>query len=288
MSLSELIDPELLRSFVYIAENGSISKAANAVSRTPAAVSMQLKKLESQLNHTLIVRSSKKMTLTEDGERLYVKSRQLLELHRDLIKQFKPSAVKGRVRIGMPDYIGIHKLPTILARFNDAYPDVEVDVEIGRSIKLKTLNEQQLDIAIYTERQEAHLPDAATVLYYEPLVWASKPGGTASYRTPIPLSLANIGCTWRELAIEALEQSGLPYRIAYTSDATTGQEAAVVGDLAVAPLPASSLSNDIHELESTGLPAVEAYAVCMIQKQDNDEAVSALVTFIKQSLGDKA
>ncbi len=282
--LTGLIDPELLRSFVYIAESGSISKAANVVSRTPAAVSMQLKKLEEQLNHTLIHRSSKKMTLTEDGERLYLKGRQLLELNRELVKLFTPSAVRGRVRIGMPDYIGIHKLPAILSRFSDVYPDVEVDVVIGRSVNLKTLCDQQLDIAIFTERRDAQLPESATVLYTEPLVWAGKLGGSACRRVPIPVSIANIGCTWRELALEALELADLPYRIAYTSDATTGQEAAVVGDLAVAPLPVSILSNDVQALDKTVLPNIEAYAVCLVRKKDTDEAMDALATFIHQAL----
>jgi len=287
VKLSTLIDPELLRSFVLIAETGSISKAADEVSRTPAAVSMQLKKLETNLNHTLINRSSKKMTLTEEGERLYFKGKQLLALNKEIIKQFIPSALRGRVRIGMPDYIGVHKLTAILSRFSDAYPDVEVDVEIGRSIQLKTLHNNQLDIALFTERQDAQLSKHTVVLYCEKLVWAGKSGGTASIRQPIPLSIANIGCTWRDLAVEALEERGISYRVAYTSDATAGQEAAVVGDLAVAPLPVSILTGHIKALENTSLPQIEPYAVCMVCKQEPDDAVEALASFIRQGLGGK-
>ena len=50
------IDPDLLRSFVLIAEGGSFTRAANAVGRTQSAVSMQIRRLEETLGQSLLLR----------------------------------------------------------------------------------------------------------------------------------------------------------------------------------------------------------------------------------------
>ena len=63
-----LLDNDILRTFVAIAETGNFSTAAEAVFRTPSAVSMQIKKLEEQLKTTLFLRDARSVTLTAHGE----------------------------------------------------------------------------------------------------------------------------------------------------------------------------------------------------------------------------
>ena len=63
-----LLDNDVLRTFVAIADTGSFTTAADRVYRTPSAVSMQIKKLEEQLNVTLFLRDARSVTLTEGGE----------------------------------------------------------------------------------------------------------------------------------------------------------------------------------------------------------------------------
>jgi DNA-binding transcriptional LysR family regulator len=65
-----LLDNDILRTFVAIAETGSFTSAADRVFRTPSAVSMQIKKLEEQLSATLFLRDARSVTLTESGETL--------------------------------------------------------------------------------------------------------------------------------------------------------------------------------------------------------------------------
>ena len=78
-----LLDPDLLRSFVAIAETGSFTAAANLVFRTPSAVSMQIKKLEELLGVTVFLRDARQVTLTGEGERLLPYARRLLALNRE-------------------------------------------------------------------------------------------------------------------------------------------------------------------------------------------------------------
>lgn len=62
-----MLDIDVLRTFVAIADTGSFSSAANAVFRTPSAVSMQIKKLEEQLGVAVFDRDARSVTLTGDG-----------------------------------------------------------------------------------------------------------------------------------------------------------------------------------------------------------------------------
>ena len=65
-----LLDLDVLRTFVAIAETGSFTTAANAVFRTPSAVSMQIKKLEDILGRSVFSRDARSVSLTTDGEML--------------------------------------------------------------------------------------------------------------------------------------------------------------------------------------------------------------------------
>ena len=101
-----LLDNDVLRTFVAIAETGSFTSAADRVYRTPSAVSMQIKKLEEQLNVTLFLRDARSVTLTESGEVLLPYARRMLALSNEAVGRFRMPEMKGVVRLGAPDDIG--------------------------------------------------------------------------------------------------------------------------------------------------------------------------------------
>ena len=104
-----------------------------------------------------------------------------------------------------------------------------------------------LDITLLTNSFETERA-GAEVLLTEPIVWAGAKGGCAHMREPLPVSLWEEGCAWRAGALEALGREGRNYRIAYMSAHTAGQRAAIMSDLAVAPLPKSFIGGDMVEL----------------------------------------
>ena len=83
-----LLDLDVLRTFVAIAETGSFTTAANAVFRTPSAVSMQIKKLEDILGRSVFARDARSVTLTTDGEMLLGYARRLLSINREVVSKF--------------------------------------------------------------------------------------------------------------------------------------------------------------------------------------------------------
>jgi DNA-binding transcriptional LysR family regulator len=279
-----LLELDVLRTFVAIAETGSFTAAANAVFRTPSAVSMQIKKLEDTLRCAVFTRDARSVALTTDGEILLGYARRLLAINRDAVSKFVVPDVSGVVRLGSPDDYGEQVLPGVLKRFANSHPAVAVDVTIDQSSKLRQrLSQGELDITLFTSCKS--IPAEAEVLLNEPIVWAGAKGGSAYLRCPLPVSVWEEGCAWRADALEALGRDGHEYRIAYMSAHTAGQRAAILADLAVAPLPRSFIGNDIVALgPEHGLPALSSYNLCMQITSEPSAPVRAAADHIRATM----
>ncbi|MBS63217.1 LysR substrate-binding domain-containing protein [Salinisphaera sp.] len=251
-----LLDTEVLRSFVAIAEHGSFTRAAKAVFRTPSALSMQIKGLETTLDKRLFVREARRVHLTEHGELLLRYARQLLQLNAEAVACFLAPALDGTVRVGTPDDVGGRILPRVLATFARSNPAVQVDVITGTSrVILERLDREQIDFALVTVGSREVDSERGEIVHSEPLVWAARRGGSAKLREPLPVALAEPGCAWRASAIDALDRAGRSYRVAYSSDHSAGQRAAVLADLAIAPLPRPLVdSAELEVLDEPQLP----------------------------------
>ncbi|RIK86917.1 MAG: LysR family transcriptional regulator [Hyphomicrobiales bacterium] len=276
-----LLDLDVLRTFVAIAETGSFTMAASAVFRTPSAVSMQIKKLEETLGASVFSRDARSVSLTQDGEMLMGYARRMLALNREAVSKFIVPDIAGVVRLGSPDDYGERVLPNVLKRFAQTHPSIAVDVTIDMSVNLRRrLAERQLDLTLFTVCR--NVPADAEILLTEPVVWAGAKGGCAYLREPLPVSLWEEGCVWRADALEALGREGRDYRVAYMSAHTAGQRAAILADLAVAPLPKSFIGDDIVALgPQEGLPTLSNYNLAMIVAPDASAPVLAAADHIR-------
>ena len=276
-----LLELDVLRTFIAIAETGSFTLAANAVFRTPSAVSMQIKKLEETLGVSVLSRDARSVSLTQDGEMLMGYARRMLALNREAVSKFIVPDIAGVVRLGSPDDYGERVLPSVLKRFAQTHPCIAVDVTIDQSVNLRRrMAERQLDLTLFTVCR--HVPPEAEVLLTEPIVWGGAKGGCAHLREPLPLSIWEENCVWRADALEALGREGRDYRIAYMSAHTAGQRAAILADLAVAPLPKSFIGDEIVALgPKEGLPALSNYNLAMIVAPDASAPVLAAADHIR-------
>lgn len=278
-----LFDLDVLRTFVAISETGSFTLAANAVFRTPSAVSMQIKKLEEILGRSVFLRDARSVTLTNDGAMLLGYARRLLALNREAMAKFIVPDISGVVRLGSPDDFGEQILPSVLKRFAQTHPSIAVDVVIDHSSQLRRrLSEHQLDLTLVTVCNNT-LHDAE-VLLTEPIVWCGARGGSAYLREPLPVSLWEEGCVWRADALDALGRQGRNYRIAYMSAHRAGQLAAIRADLAVAPMPKSFVADDIVALgPEEGMPELSNYHLAMITAPDASAPVHAAAEHIRET-----
>ncbi|WP_336056703.1 LysR substrate-binding domain-containing protein [Nitratireductor sp. CH_MIT9313-5] len=277
-----LLELDVLRTFVAIAETGSFTAAANAVFRTPSAVSMQIKKLEEVLGRSVFSRDARSVTLTADGEVLLGYARRLLALNREAVSKFVAPDISGVVRLGSPDDYGERVLPSVLKRFAQSHPAVMVDVIIDSSISLrKRMHANQLDIMLLTCSEQTDSSNVEIMLT-EPLVWAGAKGGCAHLCDPLPVSLWEDGCAWRGSALRALDESGRDYRVAFMSAHTSGQRAAIMAGLAIAPLPKSFIGDGLVELGAKdGLPELGSYHLGMVVAPDASAPVRAAADHIR-------
>lgn len=279
-----LLELDLLKTLVAIAETGNFSAAAEAVFRTPSAISMQVKRLEEIVNRPVFVRDSRSVSLTSDGELLLEHARRVLALNRDMISKFVTPEVGGVVTLGSPDDVSERFLPGMLQLFHNSHPGVNVNVVVEDSPYLiKGIKDKSIDIAIVSCNGQQQR-EGAEIVHREQLVWASLKGGVAGERNPLPVSVWEEGCFWRRSALDSLNKAKRDYRIAFQSSYISGQKAAILADLVVAPMPVSSLSDKIVEAKAEWqLPDLPDYGIGLLVRKDANAAINAAVDHLRAS-----
>lgn len=280
-----LLDLDLLRSLVAIAETGNFSAAASVVLRTPSAVSMQVKRMEELLGRPIFLRDSRSVTLTDDGEVLLVHARRVLALNQQIMAKFMTPDVSGVVRMGTFDHAAEQFLPRVLRRFSDTHPSVVVDITMTDSTDLlEKVNQNKLDIVIVACTEQKLKANDIEVLYYEKLVWAGLKGGIAFEQDPLPVSVWEEGCVWRESALKGLKGQGRDFRVTFKSAHIAGQKAGILAGMAIAPLPLSTCGGQIIALDpSLGLPELPDYALGMMIVKDASAPVRAVADHLRAS-----
>jgi DNA-binding transcriptional LysR family regulator len=249
------LDTDLLRSFLAVVDCGSVTRAAEQVHRTQSAVSMQLRRLEEAVGKPLFVRGGRALALTADGETLVGYARRMIQLNDEAMAQFSGPELRGRVRLGVPDDYVARFLPTVLVRFADAYPMVEVEVSTDNSHQLDDmLRRDQLDLALISC---AAVEDPGELIHREPMAWVVSANHLVHEARPVPLAVTEPGCQMRAQALAALDRVGRPYRIAYSSRSYTGLASFVTAGLAVAAVAESSVTPAMRVLtDADGYPAM--------------------------------
>ncbi|WP_245615230.1 LysR substrate-binding domain-containing protein [Muricoccus aerilatus] len=233
MNIPPGIDPDLLRSFVLVAEGGSVTRTALRVGRTQSAVSMQMRRLEEMLGQPLLLRGPRGLSPTPHGLWLLDRARRLLAMHDEIVNNFRAPEITGRIRLGSPDDYALLWLPEILAGFAEAHPAAEVEVVcLPSSELLRCYEKGDLDITLFSGGNEQPGTPAES-LWRGPLRWVGSATRPVHLLRPVPLVLSHIGCNWRIAATGALGRAEVPWRMAYSSASQTGTHAVVLAGLGI-------------------------------------------------------
>lgn len=152
---------DLLKSiqvFEQVAQQQSFSRAAESLNLVPSAVSRQINELEKWLDIRLINRTTRSLSLTEDGKAYLLKlsdiRAQVTELRRS---KTQLQQIKGLIKITAPIMIGQYMLPVALAEFKDLHQGVDLAISLmNRKVELV---EEGFDLAI----RVGHLNDSTMV-----------------------------------------------------------------------------------------------------------------------------
>lgn len=278
------IDTALLRSFVAVAETGSMTTAAKQLHLTQAAVSQQIKRLEELLERPLFEREARKLTLTTGGGMLLAKAPRLLALNDEIWASLTAPDFAGEIRLGVPSDIISPYIPPILRSFDKAWPQVRVYIVAGVTVDLlEQLKNGDIDLCLTTEQSPRR---GGEKLLREPLVWVGAPGGTAYLRDPLPVALGDQSCIFRNAVLEHLAKAGRDWRSVCDTSAMQPLYVSVEADLGVTALLASSVPSNLAILGPDGnLPRLPDFHICLyLPRAGSSDIADELARHIRQAL----
>ena len=137
-----------ISTFIRSAEAHSFSKAALELGITPQAVSAQIKQLEGQIGVDLFRRTTRRISLTEEGASFYERCRVAIDAIDEGVQNLQDAAenASGTVRISVPYYISRTYILPILAKFQTQYP--RITVELIAQNEYPDFVDQGIDIAV--------------------------------------------------------------------------------------------------------------------------------------------
>jgi DNA-binding transcriptional LysR family regulator len=257
------LDMDVLRTLVVAQQLGSFNRAAVHIGRSQSAVSQQLRKLEQQVGEPLFQKRGRHMILTDAGEVVLAYARRILDLNDEAVAALRGRAVEGLVRFGLPADFAETWLPAALGRFKRTHPSVRIEAVVDRNRRLlEMLDKDGLDLVLAIG---SGTRSDARILATLPLKWIGAASVNAAWTKgePIPLVVFEAPCFFRQRALAALAEAGLPWRIAFTSPSLHGLWAAVEAGLGITLRTAVGLPVTLRVLD--GLPPIAdpALPVCL-------------------------
>lgn len=274
---------DTLRTFVSVIELGGYAKAGDFLGRSQPAISLQIKKLESQLDRKLFTKVGQRHVPSADGNWLYPKAKELLELNDNIFRSLTPAPLSGRLRLGIPNEFASTLLPGLIGEFSKRYPDVSLEVTSALSRDLLHPSRREhfdLILALVNPDEETE----GEVVLEDDIVWV----GDTAYPLVghnIPLVLAPDGCMYRSRVIEQLKQQTLAWKISYTNADLGGLVAAIQQGLGVTALAKSSLPANLAVLNHPHLPKLGKVNICLFNQDTQHPVISkTLAEFFKVRL----
>lgn len=176
-----------LKTFVAVAQGGSITRASELVHLSQPAVSAHIKALEEELGLSLFDRTSRGMTLTAEGKRLLARAEQTIAAHRELLDEAARArgGLSGKLRLAAGQASNHEAIGRLLTGLAEKCPQVEVTLEHRRSAEIVAgLRNETIDAGFYNEGGESD-PELATLEVARFDIYAVAPKGRAG--------------TWKEL-----------------------------------------------------------------------------------------
>ena len=247
-----------LRAFVAIAETGTFTAGAARVHVTQAAISMQIRQLESEIGARVFVRAPRHVILTEAGEQLLRRARHILREHDAAIDEIAElaGAERGRLRIGSASAMVLtEQLPAILKDLRKQHPAADISVVSGTSeVLVDQILAGEVDIAfvslpvdvrgIKTER----LSEDQLVAIASPRHRLAKQKTISAYTLAGErLILGERGGNTRRLIDQFFAQAGATIRVAMELSRQQAIRRMVEEDMGVGIVPLQSVKEDVEK-----------------------------------------
>jgi DNA-binding transcriptional LysR family regulator len=282
----DVYDPDLLRTFLAVAQSLSFTRAAEALGIRQPTVSQHVRRLEEQVGRPLFVRDTRRVALTSDGEAMAGFAREILAAEERAVGYFTGSHLQGRLRFGVTDDLALTPLPRILRDFRQLYPRIDLELTVLQNESLlRRIESGHLDVAFVKRSPGAPKSVRGQLVRRDQLVWTGLDGLRLDVGQPIPLVVYQAPSLSRSVAVQALEKAGRASRITCTVRGVNGVLAAVRAGLGVAVMARTLMPSDLLELPSSmGLPRLPHLdLVLLTTKRAPAEPARALTSAILAS-----
>ncbi len=238
-----------LKSFVAVAEEGNLTRAAERLFVSQPAVSGHLKALEAELGVRLFRRSPKGMVLTTDGEKLRTRALAVLAGVDEMMRQAQAlkDQVSGPFRLGLNTDSAYLRISELFRGVHDAHPGIELElVQSNSNAIIDDLKTGRLDggFALMHAQDEAletvRLEEVGTYIT-GPAAWADRiRGATLAELAEMPWIWIRLDCPCNSLAMKLFDARGLKPRVVAVTDSDATRRELVVSGTGLALM---------HELE---------------------------------------
>lgn len=233
------LDSDLLRTFLAVAETGSITEGGVRIGRSQSAISLQIARLEQTVGQSVFHRNGRGVVMTDAGKQLYPVARDVTARLDATLRDLTTTPLSGTLRLGIPDDHGRAKLTQIVGNFARSHPQVQLEVTCSLSPDFPDmLAKGRLDLAVYEVQTPA---PGEEVIYEDTTHWVMSKHRNLLELEPLPVALFDRACWWRDAAIASLTAAGKAYRVVYSSQSVAGVRAAVEAGVAVGVLGNSSI-----------------------------------------------
>jgi DNA-binding transcriptional LysR family regulator len=164
------MDYKALSYFYEVARLGSFTRAAEFLNLAQPAISMAVKRLEQSLELNLFHRHERQISLTTEGERLFVQAEKILQAMADAELEMEElrGLERGVVQLGTPSMLGSYHFPPIIMAFKHRYPNLTFSVYEGGAWQLQQMLEKgELDLAVIEAEEIPDNIEARTILREE-------------------------------------------------------------------------------------------------------------------------
>jgi len=246
-----------LRSFIAIAELGTFTAAALRVHVTQAAISMQIRQLENELGARLFVRAPRRVMLTEAGEQLLHRARQILRDHDAALDEIAElaGAERGRLRVGSASAaVTTDILPTLLKEVRKQHAGAEITVLSGTSEALvQQILAGEVDVAFVSLPVEARGISTERLSEDQLVAIASPRHKLAKQRTISAYTLAGEklilgerGGNTRRLIDQFFAQAGVTLHVSMELSRQAAIRRMVEEDMGVGIVPLQSVFDEVE------------------------------------------
>lgn len=172
-----------MTTFVAVVDAGSFVGAGEATGQSKAAVSRHVADLERRLGVRLLHRSTRRLSLTAEGQAFVERCRETLSLLDEAESEITQDATeaRGRIRVNAPLTFGVTQLAPLWGRFLDAHPNVTLEVSL--SDRIVDLLDEGFDLAIRISRL-ANSQLVSRQLSSTRMMLCASPGYLARHGTP--------------------------------------------------------------------------------------------------------